>query len=454
MKTLKLIILTIAIGSLLIVSSCKKSFYTDANVNTNAPNSSSVLPSAILSTVEAALAYTQGGDLERFVSMLTQQTNGVSRQSAAYMSYTFTGQDFDDLWGNLYTSTMGNCNNLMQRADAKGYNEYSGIARLLMAYTLQLTVDTWGSVPFSQAFMGTANLNPGYDGDQALYAAITKLIDDGIVFLNNSDPGNLNPAQSGEDVIYGGDASKWIKFGHAVKARIYMHQSKGNATMAANALTEIAASFSSNGDNAQYLWGTTQTSANPWNQFNNQRGDISFSTSTLATMLSSLNDPRYSIYIDSANDPSGLGLGAYYGSINSPVELISYDELLFMTAEATLTSNGSVANADSAYLNGIRANMDKLGVSSASRDAYVAARGPITSGQAGIDSVAAQEYLALYLNPEEWATWRRTNFPVLTPMGGTNGVPRRLIYPQSEYSYNGTNTPAATLWSPKLFWDN
>ena len=54
--------------------------------------------------------------------------------------------------------------------------------------------------------------------------------------------------------------------------------------------------------------------------------------------------------------------------------------------------------------------------------------------------------------------WRRTNSPALTPVSGTNGVPRRIEYPQSEYSYNPDNIPVPatnnTLFVPKIFWDN
>jgi len=64
-----------------------------------------------------------------------------------------------------------------------------------------------------------------------------------------------------------------------------------------------------------------------------------------------------------------------------------------------------------------------------------------------------QEYIALYLNSEAWTLWRRTGSPDLTPTAGTNGISRRLLYPQSEYSLNGENTPDATLYSRKIFWN-
>ncbi|MHA4844830.1 SusD/RagB family nutrient-binding outer membrane lipoprotein [Flavitalea antarctica] len=440
--------------TMLTFSSCKKSFFSDVNVNTNAPEASSIVPGVMLSTVEGALAYTIGGDFSRFSSIITQQTLGFSRQAQGYNGYTFTSVDFDNVWGNLYTSVMENNKVLMEVSDAKQSNAYSGISRILMAYSLQVAVDTWGALPYSEAFRGDkGQLQSKYDSDKALYDTILVLLNTAITQLNNTSQDIYSPGA--EDVIYGGNTSKWIKFAHAIKARIYIHQSKGNVTMANSALAELAQSFTSNADNAQYTFGSTETSANPWYQFNQQRADIAFAESTLGMELLANNDPRLSVYIDTAyNDVNGVGMGDYYGDIDAPVEFISYDEVLFMKAEATLIATGNIATAQDFYQAGIRANMEKLNILSADINSYITANGtlPATVSTA-IAKVSEEEFIALYLNPEAWALWRRNNSPNLTPAAGT-GVPRRLLYPQTEYSYNGANVPGSvTLLAPKIFWD-
>ena len=102
----------------------------------------------------------------------------------------------------------------------------------------------------------------------------------------------------------------------------------------------------------------------------------------------------------------------------------------------------------------ITANMQKLGIDQADINTYLAAEGtlPTSSVNAAIAQVAKEEFTALYLNPEAWVVWRRTGSPALSPTG-PGEVPRRLLYPQSELSYNAANTPAVTLYSPKIFWD-
>src|SRR3954470_11306622 len=293
MKTNKLLLLILGGFILIAAASCKKSFFTDVNNNPNVPPS--VSPALILPTVEAALGYTQGGDLSRFTSMLMQQIYGANSQSQAYYQYGINPGVFDNLWPDLYTSVMVNDDTLMHESDANGYNAYSGISRILMAYTLQITVDAFGKIPYSQALSGNTNLHPGYDDDKALYDTIANLVDKAIALLSDPHAGTLVPGA--EDFMYGGDATKWIKFGHAIKARLYIHQSKGDAAMAAKALDEINQSFASNEDNAQYIFAAAETAANPWYQFFTQRpGDESFAGSTISTMLLDLNDPRYLLY--------------------------------------------------------------------------------------------------------------------------------------------------------------
>jgi hypothetical protein len=445
---------------ILFTGACKKSFFTDVNINPNTPKE--VAPNLILTTSEAALGYTQGGDLSRFTSLITQQVFGANSQSQSYYSYGLNPGVFDNLWPDLYTSTIINIDTLKNVADQKAYNAYAGIARILMAYTLQITVDCWGKIPYSQAVKGDGNFHPIYDDDKALYDTITSLVDVGISRLSDSHRGLFTPGA--DDGIYGGNAQKWIKFGHAIKARLYIHQSKGNAAMAAQALAEVALSFADNSENTQYVFGLAETAANPWYQFNRDRpGDETFSNSTLAMQLQTLNDPRYDVFIDEANDGQGQsadgshygGLNKFYGAVNSPVELITYDELLFIKAEATLRSTGDYAAAQNFYQSAILANLTKLGVSQSAIETYITDQGtlPTTSIDAAIAKVATQEFIALYLNPEAWVVWRRTGNPSLTPTG-PGDVPRRLVYPQSEYSYNAANTPPSTLYAPKIFWDN
>jgi hypothetical protein len=486
MRNFKSYITAAAIGAMVLTSvSCQKSFYTKANNNPNSPKS--VPNGTLLSGIEVSLGYIEGGDFSRFACMFTQQIVGYSRQSAAYFQYIFTNQDPETAWDNIYDDVMANSYQLMMQAQQGGNHEYYGMGEIMMAYGLMRTVDMWGNIPYSQAFRGVASPTPVYDVDKALYDTVRALCYRGINNMNpaldatdlySPDPSNAKYDNLGSDVMYHGAGAQWVKFAHAILARLYIHQTKhSNVAMCDSALAHVALSFTSNADNALVTFGTASNNNAPWFQFDQQRGDISFydnwftnsGLTVFADSMSRTGDPRLILQMDSsaeinyadvALDGFGTGYG-YSGQGNSPVDFIDYAELQFIGAEATLRSVGVGAVANNFYVNGINADISKLttaepGVITPAQIATFLA-GPqgsiltLTAPQAIIQN-AWQENLALYLNPESFTLWRRCNWNIIPVTG--SAVPRRFLYPQSEINLNTANVPAATQYSPVVFWDN
>ncbi len=107
------------------------------------------------------------------------------------------------------------------------------------------------------------------------------------------------------------------------------------------------------------------------------------------------------------------------------------------------------------YKAAIDSNMTKLGVAPPAIATYLAANGtlPASGADAAIAQVAAQNrFVPCPGIPRSVFVYRRTGVPALAPTG-PGAVPRRLIYPQTEYSYNAQNVPASTLATPQIFWD-
>src|SRR4249920_2478546 len=156
MKTIKIFISISVVAMSIFFTSCSSDFFTSVNNNPNSPDS--VLPSSLLSTVEGSIGYSQGGEYSRFASMFTQQTFGAARQAEGWYNYIFTTQDFDTYWGNMFAQCMENNVLLIQMSEEKGYHQYSGVAKILLAYSYQIVIDAWGSVPYSEAFQGINNL--------------------------------------------------------------------------------------------------------------------------------------------------------------------------------------------------------------------------------------------------------------------------------------------------------
>lgn len=456
------IFIPVLIAALLLFStSCKKEFYTKANVNTNQPTS--VPPGTLLPGIEVSLAYAQGGDASRYAQLFVQQGFGAAREATAYYDYQISGTNLpEQLWDNMYTSDMENIYTLLNMSTTNGYNAYAGIANILMAYSLQVTVDFWGNVPYSQAFLGSANIEPAYDKDASLYSTMINLINTGIADLNSS-PGTLVP--STDDVMYNGSASAWIAFATALKARLYIHQCKhNNVAMCDSALNCAQRALADGFANAKVAFVQGVPNSSPVYQYNTGWGDITYVTSggvhaTLYDTMLALLDPRIGVYFDTAGAATsatpivGMDPNTYYGKATSPVEFITKEELDFIEAEATLRSGGTLANALIYYNNAITDNFTKLGLAS-SATAYETANPLLPTN--GLYQIAKQEWIALFINPEEWACWRRTGVPALVaPVGAASTqIPRRMVLPNSEVTENANAPQNETLWTPVVFWDN
>jgi hypothetical protein len=155
---------------------------------------------------------------------------------------------------------------------------------------------------------------------------------------------------------------------------------------------------------------------------------------------------------------STLVTGTFYADRTAPILLITYAEQKFIEAEAALGTNATQAYA--AYLEGISAHMDKIGVEEADKDAYLA--NPAVSvgeGNLTLDLIMKEKYIAMFLNPEAWADARRYDYQYKNMTVPANLNPalngqfiRRVIYPESETTRNGSNVPQVTLADP-LWWD-
>jgi hypothetical protein len=140
-------------------------------------------------------------------------------------------------------------------------------------------------------------------------------------------------------------------------------------------------------------------------------------------------------------------------------------EAKFIEAEAQYILDNKPA-AYTAYLEGITASMDKLGVDPADRDAYLAEASINLNNDPmaiQISHILKEKNIALILHPEIWTDMRRydfdpavfidLNFPDNRDQTIPAGEwPRRAVYPESEASRN-PNIEQVTEWWAPLWWD-
>ncbi len=331
---------------------------------------------------------------------------------------------------------MADLHDMIKKAEASGATEHLGVGQLLMAYTLGLVADTWGSAPYSEAFGVDGNLNPKYDSEEQLYQTSVSLIEQSIANLQKTDATVTMDAAA--DLIHGGNRQAWLKTAYGIQARFLNKISKKAAYNPAGVLAAVEKSYTANSDDAGMA---VFTGINPWAQL-----AVSNAGALLGGWLSEnfidhmngvkygLLDPRIAkitdktvkgIYKGTRNGAGNLGPDAntvldenYISLISpltnrtSPLFVITYSELKFIEAEAAFRSGaGGRARAYAAYLAGIRANMDKLDVPAADRDAYIA--NPIVSvGEANLSLalIFKEKYAATYLSADAWNDVRRHDY--------------------------------------------
>ena len=261
---------------------------------------------------------------------------------------------YDQTWFELY-DVMTDLQDLIILAGEQEATNYEGVAKILLALNLGLTIDMWGDIPYTQAFFAQT-LNPEYDDDQDLYTEVQSLLDEGIITLES---GGSSVEIEEDDFIFEGNTDLWIKTAHALKARYLLHLSKTTAFDASSVMSEVDMGFDSNDDDATVSY--FAESNNPWatvavNNANLLLGGW-ISEQLVETMDGTsygVADPRMPFMFGTTDDDefvgteNGAGRGAaaeqgerstlvegtFYSSRTSPVEIITYCELKFIEAEA------------------------------------------------------------------------------------------------------------------------
>lgn len=447
---LKYILGIAAVMGALAVSSCKKAYFYKG-INDDPQQLHSPTPNLLLPGIQLKSAYLTGGDQSRFAALFTQQITGSGNQPKSYYQYIISTDDVDNLWTfGWYGAVMNDAHVMIQVSDSLGAHHYAGIARIMMANALASVTDFYGDAPYSDAFKGQAELQPKFDPQKQIYDTLHALLDRAIEDLNAEDNSIYVPGD--DDQVYSGKLENWVKLAHSLKARYYLHVSKIDNTALDKVLSEGALGMDGVTDDQGIqsdfkvtFLGAAVTSSAPWAQMVDQRyQDYSFK-GKVETMTAAAGDPRHDVYFD-LTDP--FSLGPLYGSANSPVYFMSYDELQFDMAEASF-KKGNTLNAANQYNAAVVYNLKRSGVSTS-----YAAQVAKTAANITLNDIMTQKYIAEFLNGEVWTDWRRTGLPALTaPTPNATGgvIPRSLIYPSGEIRYN-SNTQQHSL-QYRVWWD-
>lgn len=463
---MKKIVLTSAFAACILFSGCKK--FIDVNDDPNRPIA--VQEAAILSPAELLISHSLNAGIGGNAPIIAQQyvqVIALNQPPPNFGTYLQYNVDNDGDWYNIYVRTLNNLVKMNQMAEAKSSFNYSGIAKILTAYSLATATDFWGDIPYSEAFLGIEKLTPKYDRQEDIYKSIQGLLDAGIADIAK----NATVKPGGDDYFYGGDMDKWVRMAYTLKARYYLRLSKAPGysaqTQANLAITALNNGMTASTDDLKFAYTGSAGGENPWQQQFLPASTLILA-STFVDGFKSRNDPRLSKMIAPAKEggmfngriigsPDIGSLEAYsipasfYAGANANNYLVTYSEALFIKAEATLMALGFAA-AQPVYVSAVQSHMNTLGIGNVDAASYLATR-TLTATNA-LQRIMEEKFIAGFLSGEGYNDWRRTGFPALTPVrNALSAIPRRMLYPQTEQIANPQPQQTAKL-TDKVWWDN
>lgn len=477
---------------LLMMGACG-GFVDDINVSPN--NSPTATPAILLPSSLIATGFANNGELNRFGSVVVNYLAGAGGSPAAYDIFNTNGADFGNQWRfDIYGGALVNYQKLIEVADQSDSKVYSGIAKIMKAYTFSMVTDVWGDVPYSQALKGEEFIQPRLDKQEDIYKgnqslgiqSLFDLVREGITDLDAASA--LKPTS--DDVVYGGSVENWKRAGYTLMLKMANTISRKEPALATTIINEVLAKnlyISTNAQDLNVKFGTTVGSTSAiWNLaiFGSFSNELILSTRFLNALRPvpadpTKTDPRLAkFFTKPAADYVSLDNGAR-GTLpptttwsryspyvtgaagEGPVRLVTNFQRAFILAESALIL-GTAGNPQTLYTEGITASMKLAGVADADIAAYLAANPAIATltgtKEQQLEQIITQKWIAWTGNGlEAWNDWRRTGYPKLTASQNAVGVdgtrPVRAAYITQEIERNPNFPNPGPQSNVKVWWD-
>lgn len=415
----------------------------------------------------------------------------------------------------IYGNAVKTLEDMLIQLEEEGHpEEMKAITRIQRVFVFHRLTDLHGDIPYSEAGKAFLEgiLKPKYDAQSEIYADMLKELEESAAALGTGTSGFGDG-----DLMFQGDQVKWKRFANSMMLRLGLRLIKVDPAASEQWVTKaIAGGVMESNNDIAYI----QHEAEPEGINKNGNGEVftaddnSRLSKTFVDFLT--GDPRLLILgslpedtgeTDGNNDPilrteverlniatqKGLPNGLDPNSLetltgeeniqaytepnrllitgeDAPMFFQTYAEVEFMLAEAAERWGLAGGDPEVHYNAGVRAAMKMLemygaagAIADADIDQYLIDN-PFDGANA-LEQINTQYWAATFLNEyEAFANWRRTGFPVLTPVnypgnvtGGT--IPRRLTYPTSEQSNNAENYAAAVaaqgpdVLTTRVWWD-
>lgn len=482
---------------LLLASSYSCEDFLDINEDPTAPTDATILD--LLPSGQAGCVFGLANQMNRAASDNIQYFFG------RYDSWDISPDDLSNAWRfSLYAGGLKDLQLVILKANESGNYHFSGVAKLMQAYTFSMMVDVWNDIPYSES-LNDEILHPVFDDAATIYNNLLALIDEAISDFDNALP-EIPADLSSVDLIFAGDVSKWKHLAYTLKLKMYNQIRLIEPATAKSNIENLVSSgnlISSNSDDFVFQFGSSTTPSNQHPGFQNDytvKGEAHINTHFYEVMQNNF-DPRlpYYFYLQDSEfdgrytgDPTPIGNNAGTRTVqgiysvggkfddgsalnvdgnsapgDGRFRMVTYVMRMFIECEAALTLNASVSDTpENLFKNALEAtfaelnSLDAPDISDETRDAYINSRMLLFN-----DAASNNEKLAIVME-DKWITsfgngieafndYRRTGYPVLPPpiTASNNVVSNRFPYPSDELSAN-SSAPAQPLNNVKVFWDN
>lgn len=304
--------------------------------------------------------------------------------------------------------------------DPEKSNHYQ-IARIFNVYIFHRITDMYGDIPYSEAGKGyiDGTFQPKYDRQSDIYAHMLNELDEAAKAL---DPSRASFGSA--DFIYNGDPLKWRKFAYSLMLRLGMRLTKVDEGMAKEWVQRAIEGgvMESNDDMlAEYSEINLQVVAHPAaNQYFQTFAEVKLLLAEAALRGWEAGDPK-----------------------------AHFEEAVHASMEMQALNPGGMS------------------ITPQQTDAFLAANPWPDNGtfEEKMERIHTEFYVSLFMNNMEiYSNWRRTGYPVLTPVnypGNATGgqIPRRWRYDDSESSLNTENYNEAIAnqgpdtYMTRVWWD-
>ncbi|MGX1023167.1 SusD/RagB family nutrient-binding outer membrane lipoprotein [Psychroflexus sp. MBR-150] len=490
--------------------------YLDVNTSPNNPTAETIKPDLLLASALSKPYSDLIGRTDRSIGpvnglmpdfsnvFMNNWAGDVNNFTAAfideYQLSNITSNFYDGIWDQTYRGLA--THQLIIDEPSENFDNHKAIARIMKSFYFQRLVDLYGDLPYTEALQGGDNLTPVYDNQVDVYRALVEDLDFAISEINSAD--NEDALVGGEDIIFQGDMSQWIRFANTIKLKILIRQSNLAETDGATQ-TYLNEQFA----NLQNDFITQNVTINPGysNDVNKQNP---FYTIYGADSEGNVTDPGKLIvpsdycaeFLKGQQTENGIQTGVFDKRVNqlftqiggevigvqqgadnttAPSELSKLgpgvlkgseqDGIIMTASESFFLQSEAVfrgylgGDAKSLFQDGIRSSFRLLGLTNAEADNYIASSNNTNligwDGSANkIEAIMTQKWIATnsFTAIESWIDYVRTGYPDI-PLAITAtkpAKPNRLLYPVSEFSTNTENVPNQTqqdAFTTKIFWD-